>query len=284
MESDNIPESLRRLIQQQVDDYNNQANPDFEGYSPKEITYLIYDPFHPDSPIRFNNLSVVELEQIPLFRQVYYLASLINEFKEIKLTATGKLPLKIVADIRSRRFLTDNKEFEIDYKKVFREDDSYSITLSRLLLEVCGITQKSVKKLVLKRKGIKLLSDKSEFFRVIFEKYTQRFNWAYGDRFLDELTGQLGWAYSIALVAKYGKQPRTVEFYSEKYFQAFPHLLKSFESEYFIKASSYCYALRVFSHFMEYFGLVKLEYPKDFMQPVIVKRLPFFEKLVTVRT
>jgi hypothetical protein len=277
---DDIPEELRRLIQKEVDKYNNMPHPDFEGYSPKAMAFLIHDPFNAESPVWFNKLSADDLEKVPLFRQVYYLASLINEMKEIKLTATGKLTIKIINDILSRKFIKLKMPAPPLLKKQYREDDIHSIGLTRILLEICGVTKKSSKKLELSRKGKKLLTDKQEFFRVMFENYTTKFNWAYGDYFGNEAIGQLAWLFSVSLVAKYGNKFRTFEFYSEKYFKAFPMLL---EDQYSLTLSHISYSHRFLERFMHYMGLVEIDYPDDYHDSPKIKKSPLFGKFVRVR-
>lgn len=282
MSDDEIPEELRRLIEEQINRYNRQGQGDFDGLSPEQMRLLIYDPFNEGCVLQFNWLDVDDLKDVPLFRQAYYLASLINELKVVKLTAKGWLPLKIVADVRSRRLLIDDKEHMIELNKVYREEECYGIYVSRMLLRLSGITKRSVKKLELSAKGKKLLGDKRAFFKVIFESFAEKFNWAYRDGYDSAVAGQFGWAYSMLLVAKYGDVARTDEFYSKKYYDAFPVLRNDFRFDY-PSGENHCYSIRMFSYFLEYLGLVDVTYPKDFRsQPTVVKTR-LFDKFVKVR-
>lgn len=280
MFDDEIPEELRQLIDEQIYRYNRQAQPDFEGLSPEQMRLLIYNPFNEDCVLEFNWLDGEDLEQVPLFRQAYYLASVIDELKTVKLTVKGWLPLKIVSDVRSRKLLLDYKRFHTDYKKVFREEECYGIYLSRLLLRMSGITKRSAKKLEISAKGKKLLTDKKAFFKWMFEIYASKFNWAFGDRYNSQHAGQFGWAYSMWLIAKYGGVERTAEFYSEKYYKAFPELRFN---DNFNTAEHRCYETRFLSRFLEYLGLVDITYPKDFSKPNTIIKTGLFDKFVKVK-
>ena len=59
----------------------------YEGYSPREITLMLYSPFESDCPVQLNKLSSEEYAMIPIFRQVKRLMEVIEEKKELKLTA-----------------------------------------------------------------------------------------------------------------------------------------------------------------------------------------------------
>ena len=46
-------DKLQRRIDKLMNEQNNQGLPDFEGYSPIEMTRILYYTFEDQSPIRF---------------------------------------------------------------------------------------------------------------------------------------------------------------------------------------------------------------------------------------
>lgn len=100
-------------------------------------------------------------------------------------------------------------------------------------------------------------------FIKIFQSFTQNFDWSLNDRYSENIA-QLGWAYSIFLINKFGGQERSADFYAEQYSKAFPMLTK-----YFMTSSIYpystpeimfkrCYGIRTFERFLLWFGLVRI--------------------------
>jgi len=82
-----------------INDINFHGIPEFEGYSPKEMDTILYDTFGKNSTIQINKLSESEYAEIPILNQIKYLATLIGEKGELKLTTAGYLPPKIVKDV-----------------------------------------------------------------------------------------------------------------------------------------------------------------------------------------
>ena len=98
-------------------------------------------------------------------------------------------------------------------------------------------------------------------FQELYSVFTKKYRWGFLDGYKDEHLGQFGFAFSLLLLHKYGRTERSVDFYAEKYFKAFPVLLEnSTESPRFCNSA---YALRTFENFLEFFGLVELS-PKNY--------------------
>ncbi len=105
----------------------------------------------------------------------------------------------------------------------------------------------------LTKKGEKLLeSPKSVRFIRVFRYLTSRFHWGNFHRLDDSgKSGQLGWAYSLALLAKYGDQGLPSEFYSLKLMRAFEKALWG-DDQTGVEARDYHYAYE--SRFFESFA------------------------------
>ncbi len=274
---------IQRHIDQVVHKQNNQSMPEFEGYSPFEMHQILHFTFGPDSPVRMERLTEPDFQRIPMLNQVKYLAGLIGQAGGIKLTAKGFLPTKIVADIYQQGFLED-VHIERGISRLYREADSMTVNLTRILLEISGLAKKRKGVLGLTKSAKKQLADDYELLRLIFITFASRFNWAYYDGYGNNQIGQLGYGFSLILLSKYGQVRRPDTFYAEKYFKAYPLLLDELEVHYgtLERYSSRCYSLRTFERFLDYFGLVGIEEEgKGFDSVIYVKKTELFDRLFT---
>ena len=101
-------EELENNINMLVHGQNKRYISEFEGYSPDDMYFILYDSFGDNSPVRLNTLSDEEYHQIPIMKQVCSLANIIKEAGELKLTQKGYLPTKVVFDLCSQNFLHEN--------------------------------------------------------------------------------------------------------------------------------------------------------------------------------
>ncbi len=253
-------EDIQRHIDKVMREQNNQGRPDFEGYSPNEMHQILHFTFGPDSPVKLQKLSDSDYQKIPILNQVRYLTDLIIERGEIKLTNKGFLPTKIVSDLYQQGFLKD-EHIERNISKLYKETDSMTINLTRILIELSGLTKKRNGKLSLTKASKKILSDNYELLRLILLTFATKFNWAYYDGYGDNQIGQLGYGFSLILLSKYGQEKRLDTFYADKYFNAYPLLLESIEPSYGTLESyaARCYSIRTFERFLDYFGLIMIE-------------------------
>ncbi|MGC9472294.1 MAG: hypothetical protein ACP5D1_12200 [Bacteroidales bacterium] len=254
------PDDLQKYMEQVIRDRNNRPVPDFEGYSPAEMYHLLYFPFGPVSPVRLQKMADTDYLQIPLLKQVKYLASLLAESGEVKLTARGYLPTGLVSDLYAQGFIKDEL-IELGLSRLYRETDCMPVNLTRILIELAGLAKKRKGKLSLTTAAEKILPDLDALSRLIFRTFATKFNWAYYDRYGDNQIGQLGMGFSLILLSKYGNERQTDGFYAEKYFKAFPDLLNSIETMIGTREeeAARCYSLRTFERFLDYFGLISLK-------------------------
>jgi len=277
-----MTEELKQQPDNFMEDINNLGIPEFEGYSPYEMQYILYAPFLEKSPVKLQQLNDEGYDEMPLFRQIMYVANMLAEKGQIKLTAKGFLPTKIVAEVYNHGNPKE-KYIEIGLIKLYKERDSITVNLTRILLEMSGITKKRKGMLSLTKKGEKLLSDKPEFFKQIFSTFCTRFHWAYYDGYESSLIGQLGFAFSLILISKYGAKKRSVKFYADKYFAAFPKLLEEIkEREYtpIDRMATRCYSLRTFNRFLYFFGLVSIDETKMWEDHDDVQKTELFDRLI----
>lgn len=278
-------EEIQKHLDELINEQNNQGLPDFEGYSPTEMQYILYDTFGENSPIEFLSLTVSEYQKIPILNQVKYLLKLVEKHSELKLTTKGFLPTKIVADIYNQKFIEDEM-IEAGISKLYKETDSKSINLTRILLELSGLVKKRNNKLSLTRKGKSVIKDNYTLLMNIFITFGTKFNWAYYDGYGQNSIGQLGFGYPLILLNKYGREKRLDKFYADKYFKAFPKLIESIEPSQFqtkaVKAVR-CFSIRTFDRFLNYFGLINIDKEKEWDADKYISKTKIFDKLIKVR-
>jgi hypothetical protein len=130
---------------------------------------------------------------------------LIDKNGEIKLTSKGFLPTKIVSELYQQGFLKEN-HIEKGFSKLYKETDSMTVNISRILIELAGLTKKRNGKLSLTKTATKILSDNYELLRLILVTFATKFNWAYYDGYGENQIGQLGYGFTLTLLSKYGKE------------------------------------------------------------------------------
>ena len=265
-----------------MNDQNKQEIPEFEGYSPDEMQFILYETFENNSPIQLNKLTESDYKKIPILNQIKYLAELIHKHGELTLTAKGYLPPKIVTDVYEQGFMKDHF-IESGISKLKKELDSDTIILPNVLLNIGGIIKKRNNKLSLTKNGEKILTDNHKLLRHIFSVFGSKFNWGYFDRYSNDIIGQFGFGFTLILLSKYGGTKQLDTFYADKYFKAFPMLIDhSNKPTYGTSESnaSYCYSFRTFDRFLDYFGLIKIEKAKKWDTDKFISKTELFDKLI----
>jgi hypothetical protein len=248
---------------------NNTPLDDFLGLSPTEIHHLLYDTFSDKSPIQFrDDIDDKTLDQIPLFRIAEEFLKIIQRDKQIKLTPLGALPKKVMVELYDKRFLLEEL-VESGISKLWREEDSISIRSARLTAELAGLVKKTNGKLTLTKTGTKLLetNNRLQIFKQFFQAFTDKFMWSFNDGYPEQPIGQLGWAFSVIMLDKFGDQPQTVDIYADKYLKAFPKFITFFRHDYSTPQEQFfrCYGVRTFDRFFLWFGFVTVDKQKIFL-------------------
>lgn len=248
---------------------NNTPMDDFLGLSPTEIHHLLYDTFGDRSPVLLrDDIDKQTLDKIPLFRIVEEYLKIIQRDKQIKLTPLGALPKKVMLELYDKRFLLD-EHIESGLTKLWKEDDCISIKSARLTAELAGLVRKASGKLSLTKNATKLLetNNRLQLFRQFFQAFTEKFLWSYNDGYPEQPIGQLGWAFSVIMLDKYGDQAQTVGVYADKYLRAFPTFITFFQPSYSTPEQQLfrCYGVRTFDRFFLWFGFVTVDIQKKYL-------------------
>lgn len=248
---------------------NNRPVENFLGLTPTEVNYLLYDTFSEKSLLQFSNdIDDSTLDQIPLFRIAEEYLMILQRDKLIKLTPLGALPRKVLVELYDKRILLD-EQIESGLTKLWREQDCISIANARFTAELAGLVRKANGKLYLTKKGSKLLQPENriQLFKLFFQTFTQKLMWGSNDGYYDKTVGQLGWAFSIFMLTKFGDQANLSEFYAERYLKAFPNFITFFKPSYSTPESqcAYCYGIRTFDRFLLWFGFVTVEKQRHYL-------------------
>ncbi|WP_373059352.1 hypothetical protein [Zunongwangia sp. H14] len=269
---DNL-EDLNRELQKRVNAHNKSSIEDFENLAPGQMRALQNFPTE-EGPLLMNKLSETHLENCPLLVQVRLLIDKMKGGKEIKLTKTGALPVKLVKEIYALGCLK-NEWVEKGISKLYRESDAEEVSITRIILEISVLAKKRNGKLSLTKTGEKYADDANFILQEILNVLWYKFNWAYYDRYESEAIGRVNPAFSLLLLKKYGDKERDSHFYAKKYFRAFPQLLEQRES------SFSCYALRTFDRYFRFMGFVNVE-KTGILEPSILKKTEFFDQLFSL--
>lgn len=248
---------------------NNTPVDAFLGLSPTEIHHLLYDTFGDKSPVQFrDDIDDKTLDQIPLFRIVEDYLKIIQRDKYIKLTPLGALPKKVMVELYDKRFLLD-EHIESGITKLWKEDDCIAIKSARLTAEIAGLVKKVSGKLTLTKAATKFIetNNRLQLFRQFFQAFTNKFLWSFNDGYPEQPIGQLGWAFSVIMLDKFGDQSQTVDFYADKYLKAFPKFISFFRPGYTTPERQFfrCYGVRTFDRFFLWFDLVTVDKQKIFL-------------------
>lgn len=279
-------DDIQRELDKQMHEQNNRPIPEFEGYSPNEMHQIIHFTFGRDCPIQLHSMSDSDFQKIPIFNQIKYLLDLIEKSGEMQLTKQGFLPIKVVSELYAQGFLKDEL-IEKGFVKLYKEMNSMSLNLTRILVELSGLVKKRKGKFSLTKVGAKTIKSKPELLKTIIETFSQKFNWGFYDNYENSNVGQMGLGFSLILLSKYGKERRLDSFYAEKYFKAFPNLINSNVqlSNYGYDSPINCYSIRLFDRFLQYFGIITIEQEGGYFSrsPKYITKTDVFDMLIKVK-
>lgn len=230
---------------------------------------LLYSTYGEKSPVQLRkDMNDTTLDQIPLFRIAEAFLKIIQRDQHIKLTPLGALPKKVMVELYDKRYLLE-EHIEQGITKLWREEDCAAIRSARLTTELAGLVKKVKGKLSLTKTATQLLktNNRLKLFELLFQAFTERFLWSYNDGYPEQHVGQLGWAFSIFMLNKFGEQPLNADFYAKHYRKAFPSLLSFFRDDSIPAERQFfrCYAIRTFDRFFLWFGFASVEQQNRFI-------------------
>jgi hypothetical protein len=271
-----------------MDNFNHIPIPDFDGFSPVEMHKIIYSPFDDDCPIKINILnSGTLINQSPILKIIIGFISNIGE-AGLKLTPKGNLPIKVMKDIYNLNVLPD-EYIENDITHIRTETDWPVLHIVRIVLTMAGLIRVQKNKLLLTKKceNLRKGNNYSELFYTFMKTFTLEFSWAYNDRYANQDIGQIAFLYSLYLINKYGDEFRDLDYFTNRYFAAFPSMLSNPETEldkYSMRASSY--NIRFIERFALWFGFVEevVEGIKYSERRINIRRTKLLQELLQVKS
>jgi hypothetical protein len=236
---------------------------EYEGRSPKEVHHLVYEPFCDNSPLSVvSGINDNVLNRIPFYNLTKLFLQQIKSSQPVVLTSSGNLPKKIAQSIGNNNFIADRITGKKSFK-VINQAAKLSVLNARVIAELAGLIKTRKNIINLTKKGASYISENKDhlLFSDIFTVFTTKFNWSYNDSYGNNNVGQFGFAFTLDLLARYGENPRDIDFYIEKYRSAFGLTLINIEEDQTnIDDDSFdqCFILRTFERFMTWFGLVSM--------------------------
>ena len=218
------------------------------GFTPDQMYRMSYMPFELGCPVQLRSLTDEQIGQVPFMRQVLHLMGLLYS-GELKLTAKGYIPPKIVEDL----YEMGEHSWNTDWFKQKSEPKTEEVQVLRVVLRECGLIKIRTGKMSLTAKGKKLLFDRNELMRTVMLFLLRDYNTGWLDLCEDLEVGHVGRLYSLWLLHKYGGEWRHTDFYTAEYAKAFPMM------------SDYrAYGYRAFTRLFRLIGLCKVnERPED---------------------
>ena len=227
---------------------NAAPKSDFNGFSSEQMSLMLYRPLEVGGPVQLHRLTDEQMEQIPVMRQALHLMNVLSE-KELKLTAQGYIPPKMVAEL----YELGSHSWSTDWYKQKSEPKTEEVQVLRVVLKECGLIKTRVGKLSLTAKGKQLLVDHNELMRTIILFLLRDYNTGWLDLYEDNEVGNLGRLYSLWLLHHYGEDWRDTGFYADEYSKAFPMLI-----------AEHAYEYRVFNRLFRFIGLCEINESDEF--------------------
>ena len=241
---DDINRHLGKIMHAQ----NAAPKPNFNGFSSEQMHQMLNRPLEVGCPVQLRRLTDEQMEQIPVMRQALHLMNELSE-KEMKLTAQGYIPPKMVAEL----YELGSHSWSTDWYKQKSEPKTEEVQVLRVVLKECGLIKTRAGKLSLTAKGKQLLVDHNELLRTMILFLFWDYNTGWLDLFEDNEVGNLGRLYSLWLLHHYGEDWRDTRFYADEYSKAFPML-----------NAEYAYEYRVFNRLFRFIGLCEINESDDF--------------------
>lgn len=283
-------EELNKLIAEFQHTTNNEPTHDFNGLSPAQMHVLLYDPLSYNCLLQIESSNDQSLQQVPLLQLAELLIKEIHNAGKLKLTDKGNLPVRICELLFNQQLI--RWEYMEYLTRIREEDIPYIWPLKQYLMDQ-GIVKKQGNALSLTKYGEKFMNQGLDIRLInLILFFGRRFHWGNFYNIHDGgKCGQLGWAYSLWLLQKYGDKPKESEFYSQKLIQAFEKELlvqnKTKEQQERVIQYHRAYAVRFFDSFANWFGLVNIERKKDltisFFDRLIVTKSPLLDRLFKQR-
>lgn len=267
MSEEEIMEVLQEMTDQIPKEELQSINEGLSGLNLLQMKSLIEEPLSPRSSLIFaTELADELLDTSPYFLCAEYLLEEIKNQGELKLTATGNLPMKLIKRIYELGIVR-NDGLDKGIHKVRPEHEMMEVHTVRLLLEIGKFIKKRNNKFSLTQNGKKFLaSGRTAMFHRLVEIFISEFNLGFWDGYPDDIMLQHGAGFVLYLLGVHGGEAQPYSFYAQKYHEAFPPEIAGVfnfgqDSMYQgmnVRDPDYIFSLRLFDRGYAQWGLVEL--------------------------
>ena len=213
---------LSQYLQLLTRRHNNTPRDEFNGLTPEDMKNIMYSPFSSQCVVELNKLDKEQYEKIPLVRQTLFLLKTLSE-KDLKR---------------------------------YYEYDVHSVWMARIILDLLGWIKTRKGMLSLTAKGKKALSNIDIAANEILHFSLTGVGMHSFDGYEGDSIGNLGIAYSVWILNKYGSEWHFGDFYKELYQKAFH-----------FPGNSNAYETRVFTRLFYWLGIVEQRLNKQVGPP-----------------
>jgi hypothetical protein len=265
---------------------NAEPKADFMGFSADQIHRLIDFPLKSENSfVRYKyDFPAEELDGIQVVTNARRFLTAFAEAGPLKATAAGNLPRTFAEQMFEAIDRSKLKEF-IKFRS---ESDSMEVHSLRILLELAGWIRKTKGSFRLTEKGKKVNKDglSPSFYGELLKGYTNRFNWAYHDRYPGFEIIQRAWLFSLYILRKKARGYVESHSISPFFIRAFPLVLAEVERPWknIYSIVDDCYSLRFLERFCAYFGLIEVRERIDPLDRTLVFKVsPLFDRFISWR-
>ena len=145
---------------------------DFDGFSPDEMSTILYSPFAEECSVRIRSqMDTLVLDQSPIFQIARHILKVINDTGGLKLTSTGNIAPALVKEIYARKYIVDPM-IELGITKLNQEIKWTILHCTRIVLKMSKLIRTYKGKLLLTTQTKKyLMNDEYSKSLPYFLKY-----------------------------------------------------------------------------------------------------------------
>lgn len=272
-------EDLQEFLDEYLPMENQKIQDDFLGLTPHHMDSIINKSIAENAHIvTFNYRANAEVfEDVKITQQAYAFLAQLKEMQPLKGTAKGNLSRKFVQSL----FQNEHYYVDYDWAKPNKEEDSYSINLMRILLNMAELIKFEGGKFSLTLKGEDILATHNtvDLYKTLFVTYAERFNWGYFDEIPDDIFViiQDTFLFNLLILEEFSDDFVEEGEFARHYLQAFPMLSKHLSlSPYGPEMEvSHAFCMRFLDRFLYPFGLIDYKteriHPEGMKMPRIIK-------------
>ena len=256
--------------------WNRTPDEDLAGLSPAALAELLEDPFEATDVLVFADVlprSTLSTRAtlspiVPLAPVATLLAPVFQALAggPVRATANGYLPRSLCVEVEEAVFERHGVLPLEGRRATMRSESAFvSLHLARVTAASAGLLRLYRGAFVMTRKGRSLHErhGMAGLYPALLRAFATRIEWSSLDAYPRAPIVQASFAFSLTLLARYGRVRRPAGFYAERWQRAFPGVVEEFRGTRLgtrrdAQRFADCYETRVLERFMWFFGLAEL--------------------------